>query len=184
MAVSMLEIIPLAFLSGSLAKIADMYADGLSIGSRVSYIIGGIYGFLLSYMMASFPVLSPLVIAVVLGVLLAGKIDSPVHYTGIGCMIIFSIIMGIGPVDVILVLFFLSMSAADEIGNDIVDRKRLSGVLAVFFRMRLTMEVGTFMISLLTGEWLFFISMVAADAGYTYMFAWTPVRKLLRVSGQ
>jgi hypothetical protein len=167
----MLELIPLSFATGALAKFSDIIADdGLDVNPRISFPLAACYGFLLAYIISNYPVLSPLVTAVVLGVVFTGKIDHGVHYTGIASMFFFLSVFGIQPVNMYLLLVFVAAGVIDEIGSDRADRGHIKGLLGKSFVFRPVLEVTAFVISLLTGEWVFFISMLSADAGYIYLF--------------
>jgi len=162
----------LVFITGILNRIADMVADdGLKLSNNYSYPIGAVYGLLIAYTISIYPVLAPLAIAVLLSCVFTGKIDSEVHYLGIGTFLFFIYIFGLPPVQLLIFIGFLAAGILDETGNRFADEKRFRGALGWFFGLRLTMEVSAFLISLITGEWIFFLAIVFYDLGFTYIFA-------------
>lgn len=178
----MWEIMVASFAAGFLTKVSDMAADdGLELGRRLSYVTGLSYGFILAWIISTHALIAPLVIAVVLGVVFTGKIDHKIHYLGIGSMILFLSVFGLGRVDPLLLVVFLIAGAADEIGNDMADRRRLGKKAETFFRYRLALEIAAFAVSLYTFNWMFFAAMFSADVGYTYIFRPALRRKVLRL---
>jgi len=175
----------IVFLTGFIIKFADMIADdGLKAGNALTYFFGSFYGFLLAFIISANPMWAELGIAVILGVLLTGKIDHPVHYSGLGSFMFFTAVFGLNPVNLIVLLVFIGGASVDEIGNNLVDRKRIKGILGKFFECRLTMDVVAFAVSLLTGYWAIFFGMLAFDAGYTYVYRDVVKRKIISMGRQ
>jgi hypothetical protein len=182
----MIELLVLVFAAGALTHIADMAADGkLKLRRCLGYAAGAAYGFLTSYIIVLYPLLAEIAFAVVLSVILTGKIDSKIHYFGIGAFIIVIIISGINLMgNSIMLLAFLVAGFIDEIGNDYIDRTGRKGVLGIFFQRRMTMEALALAVTLVTGNWLFFVSVIGYEIGYSYVFTESVERKLLRFAGQ
>jgi len=181
----MLVLTTLAFLTGILNRIADMVADdGLNLNKYLACGIGILYGFLIAHVITAYPVLAELGMAVMLSVIMAGKIDHPVHQLGIASLLFLLLVNGIAPINLVLLVIFIFGAALDEAGNCLADKKKVSGILGAFFRYRLTMEVITFAISFFTGSWIIFIAMVSYDAGFTYIFPARARRKLISICGQ
>jgi hypothetical protein len=167
----MWEIMVASFAAGFLTKVSDMAADdGLDLGRRLSYVTGLSYGFILAWIISGYPLIAPLALAVVLGVVFTGKIDHTVHYLGIGSMVLFLSIFGLQPVSIALLAVFLAAGAVDEIGNDLTDKGKLGRVTSTFFTYRLFLEITAFAVSVYTGSWIFFAAMFSADMGYTFIF--------------
>ena len=181
----MLSALPIVFIIGALNRIADMIADdGLRLSRRVGYAMGTLYGFLIAYVITQFPVLAELGVAVLLSVLITGKIDHPAHYMGIASLLFFLAVFGISPLNMTLLIVFALGAALDEAGNHLADIGKLKGPLGKFFRFRFTMEALTLAVSIYTGNIIYFLAMVAYDAGFTYVFPDRVRRKLLIVCGQ
>ena len=181
----MLLAIPIVFITGALNRIADMIADdGLRLNQYAGYSIGALYGFLIAYVIMRFPVLAELGVAILLSVLITGKIDHPAHYLGIASFMFFLAVFGFSPLNITLLIVFVLGAALDEAGNHLSDIGKLKGPLGTFFRFRFTLEVLTLSVSIYTGNIIYFLAMVAYDAGFTYMFPDRVRRKLLIACGQ
>lgn len=177
--------LPVVFIIGALNRIADMIADdGLLLGRFAGHAMGALYGFLIAYVITQFPVLAELGVAILLSLLVTGKIDHPAHKIGIASSLFFLAIIGFGPLDMALLLAFVLGAALDEAGNHMADAGKLRGPLGAFFRFRLAMEVMTLAVSAYTGNPIYFLAMVAYDAGFTYLFPDRVRRKLLIAFGQ
>jgi hypothetical protein len=163
--------LPLVFITGILNRIADMTADDdLRMNRCLGYSIGILYGFLIAHVITQYTILAPLGIAIIISVLATGKIDHPVHYLGMASFVLFLLLLGIPSMDIFLFVIFILGAAADEIGNNMADRGKISGFAGLFFGWRLTMEVVTFLVSLFTGIWIFFMAMLSYDTGFAYIF--------------
>ncbi len=181
----MLLAIPMVFITGVLNRIADMIADdGLMLDKHAGYAIGILYGFLIACIITQFPVLAELGLAVILSVLITGKIDHPAHYLGIASFLFFLAVFGFGPLNIALLLVFVLGAALDEAGNQLSDKGKLKGMHGAFFRFRLTMEALTLAVSAYTGNIFYFLAMLAYDAGFTYVFPRRVRRKLIIACGQ
>ena len=181
----MIEILLMIFSAGILTRIADMIADdGLALGKISGYIIGALYGLIAGYVMVTEPAISELVIAVMLAVIITGKIDHPVHYTAVTSMIMTLVFFGLAPVNIILLCTFLLVGVFDEVMNGLSDRKMVKGIAGRFFGYRLSMEAAAFAVSVFTGQWIILFAIIAYDAGFTYMFPDIVKCKLIRLSKQ
>ncbi len=157
----------IAFLIGFFTKFTDlMVDDGLKIANHLELFTGFIYGALISIIIAIYPLLAPLAIAIVISLIFTRKIDHPAHYTGIGTMILFSSIFGISPVNITYLVIFLVAGSIDEIANDLADKGKIKGRLNTFFSFRLTLEVTTFLVSLITNVWIMFFGLLSFDVSY------------------
>jgi hypothetical protein len=175
-------LLPLLFMTGVLTRIADMIADdGLKLNRYVSYATGIAYGFLIAYVIRTNPALAELGIAVILSVIITGKIDHPVHCLGVSSMLFFLAIYGINPLNPALLVIFILGAAADELGNNLADENRIRGGFGHFLRLKLTMEAVAFLASAFTGLWIIFLAILIYDAGYTYIFTPGVRRRLLSI---
>ena len=88
------------FAIGVLTRIVDMAVDdGMKLPEYLAYAGGVAYGILIAYVVANYPLLSPLCLGVVIAVMLTGKIDRKPHIAGIGAMVLFQGLWGLhGPV--------------------------------------------------------------------------------------
>jgi len=160
----------LSFLIGVLTRIADMVSDdGLRMNRALAHAAGAAYGLLIAAMIHMFPVLAPLGLAILLSCIFTGKIDSTVHYAGLGAFVLSAALLGFVMPDPFLLAAFLAAGLADEIGNGLADRSRIRGPLASFFSLRLTMEAAALLASAYTGAWIYIASMLSYDLGFTYI---------------
>lgn len=174
----------LVFIIGVLSRIVDMAtSDGLRLGRPLGYFLGAIYGFLIAYVIGNYPALATLSLVIVASILVAGKVDHPFHYAGMASLVFFLLIYGIGQLEPILGIIFMAGAVTDEVGNGLSDRGRIKGFLGVFFRYRLTMELLTLIVSLLTGRWELFVAMVAYDLGFSYIFTDRVRGRLINIMG-
>ncbi|MBN2101556.1 MAG: hypothetical protein JW716_01650 [Candidatus Aenigmarchaeota archaeon] len=154
-------------LIGFLAKFTDLIVDdGLNINKYIGYSGSVVYGFLLAFLMYSYPALTPLCLAVSISVIMTGKIDAPTHSLAIASMIFFIAFFGLPQVNFLFLVTFLVAGTIDEIGNDYIDKRKKKRYAKIFFQNRLTLEFTVFIISLITGEWILWISMASFDVAY------------------
>lgn len=163
----MYEILPVIFLIGILTKFVDLVVDdGFKTKKPIAYVLGAVYGILIAYVISNYPLLSPLGLAVVFAVMLAGKIDKKPHITGVVLMVIFLGLWGFAETDLVLLSLFLFAGVMDEIANDLVDKKKIKGKPAKVLEKRVILEITTFFVSFATGYWIIFLGMLSYDAGY------------------
>ena len=154
------------FSVGILAKLTDLIVDeGLDL-KRFGYFLGIVYGILIGYVLISNPILASLGLAITISVIVTRKIDHLQHALGIASMLVILGIFGMPSLDPILLVIFLIGGIVDEIMSDLADRNKLKGFLKTFFSYRLTLELLTFLVSLITGLWILFMGMILFDAGY------------------
>jgi len=152
-----------------------------------SYKIGGIIpsvylaicvapflGLLWAFTMLVNPVAATILLAVIFGVVLKGKIDNIAHFLGL--IVIVAIVFFAGVQLMIIPLIFLAFAALlDEFGNDFVDKKKNSlnkvklyhKIIFAFFDQRWTLKVAILGLSI-AGiiPYVFFFSMVTFDYAY------------------
>jgi len=155
------------FIIGFLTKLADMAVDdGLNIPKHVSYVTGAVYGILIAYVITSYPILSPLGLAVVLAVLLMRKIDAAPHDIGIAMMLLTLALLGFPKTDSMLLLLFLVAGISDEVLSDFADKGKVKGLAGEILKKRIILEIVCLSFSALTGKWMVFLGIFFYDAGY------------------
>jgi len=165
----MYEVLPWVFATGFLTKLVDLSVDeGLKIARPLIYMAGAAYGILIAYVISNYPLLSPLGLAVVFAVMLAGKIDRKPHITGIVFMVIFLGIWGFAETDLVLLSIFLFAGTMDEIFSDLADKRKIKGKAAKVFENRIILEITALSVSLATGYWIIFLGMLSYDLGYFF----------------
>ena len=113
-----------AILGGGI-KYIDAAYDEKTFNKKVALVFAPLLGALWAYTMLIDPYSASILLAILLGVLMKGKIDNPAHL--LGFFIILAIVVLAQVQLVILPLIILAVAALlDEIGNDIIDNKKES----------------------------------------------------------
>lgn len=101
-------------------KYIDAAFDEQVFKKNHAIVLAPVLGILWAITMMIHPIAATILLAVLLGVLIKGKIDNTAHLLGLFAILIFLFIFGIQPL--ILPLLFLTAAAVlDEVGNDITD---------------------------------------------------------------
>jgi len=174
---------------GAGIKFIDATYDDKVFSKKMALGIAPFLGVLWAYTMLIDPVAATILLAVLLGVLLKGKIDNLAHLAGL--LIIFAIIFLAGVQLMIVPLIVLSVSALmDEVGNDFVDGKkkglnmnRLSHKFVVsFFDQRWVLKVVILILSLAgVLPLLFFLAMILFDYAYLGVREYSKIRQGIRL---
>ena len=137
------------------------------------------------YTMIIDPVSATILLAVLLGVLLKGKIDNIAFVIGFILVMIPVILAGIE--FLILPLVLLSASAVlDEVGNDFIDgikgklnHKKLKNKLAIyFFEHRWIMKIAIiYLVIIGLAPYYFFIAMILFDYSYVFMDNYAQIKQ-------
>ena len=107
---------------GAGLKYIDEAFDEHRYNKKIAYLLAPFLGVLWAYTMLIHPASATILLAIVLGVLLKGKIDNYAHLLGL--LMIFMIIIVTGVHILILPLIVLTLAALfDEVGNDFIDKK-------------------------------------------------------------
>ena len=134
---SLLTILAISFLTGSLIKLSDDITDKkMAISGFFAIPSGLIYGLLMGYMMAIDIGASYLFGGIVLGCLVTGKIDTNGHYFGLLGILAVIFYYGFHPSPLILLVGILA--AMDEL-KDII---HAPSSLEFIFDYRLVLKVG------------------------------------------
>jgi hypothetical protein len=158
-----------AFLNGVLTKYVDLVEEhGLRAPKISGLLCGSAYGVLLSIIVRLFPEVSTLVLAVVLGTIISGKINTRGHIAGVALFFILIFLLGTPAINWLLFAIILAVSFADEAFNSLVlDKKKIkSKNLSLIFSVRPFLEVTVFAYSLFTGEWVIWLTLLSSDFGY------------------
>jgi len=154
------------FLIGIFTKLTDTVVDdGLKIVKNIEYLFAAIYGSLIAYLLISYPVVRPLLGAVI-GLILTLKIDHKSHMLAIAIVIISLFFIDWLKVNYILLILFLIASVADEMLNDYFDRKKKKNLLTKILGYRLLLEITAFSASLILNQWVYFFAILSFDIGY------------------
>ncbi len=164
-------------LLGAGLKYIDDAFDEKTFNKKFALILAPFIGALWAYTMIIDQVSATILLAVILGVFIKGKIDNQAHILGLFVILAFIIISGIQ----LLVLPLLMLVAAallDEVGNDVIEynskiheEKRFSHkVFISFFDQRwLTKLAILYVVFMGLFPWYFFVAMLLFDGAYLVM---------------
>jgi hypothetical protein len=175
---------------GAGIKFIDAAYDDKMFSKKMALGLAPFLGVLWAYTMLINPVAATILLAVLLGVLLKGKIDNMAHLAGL--LIIFAIIFLGGIQLMIIPLVILSASALlDEVGNDFIDARkkglntnRFSHKFVIsFFDQRWVLKVTILVLSLAgVVPLLFFLSMIIFDYAYLGVREYSKLKQRVRLS--
>jgi hypothetical protein len=164
-------------LLGAGLKYIDDAFDEKTFNKKFALILAPLIGVLWAYTMIIDQVSATILLAVILGVFIKGKIDNQAHILGLFVILALIIISGIQ----LLILPLLMLVAAallDEVGNDIIEydkkihnEKRFSrkSFVAFFDQRWLTKLVILFVVIMGLFPWYFFVAMLLFDGAYLVM---------------
>jgi hypothetical protein len=159
-------------LGGGLKYIDDAF-DEKVFSKKIAYVIAPLLGILWAYTMIIDAAAATILLAILLGVLLKGKIDNIAHTIGLVVIIGVTVVVGVQLLFVPLIIL-AAAALLDEVGNDLVDkssflagRKWWQRFVIGFFDQRWVAKVailGLVVVSVL--PWFFFVAMLLFDGAY------------------
>jgi hypothetical protein len=158
---------------GAGLKFIDDAFDERTFNKTFALIIAPLLGLLWAYVMIKDPIAATILLAVVLGVFLKGKIDNIAHGLGLAVIMVIILLAGVQLLYLPLVLL-IAAAVLDEVGNDVVDYNRgsLNGhfshrAIIVFFDQRWLTKL-TILYVVLLGQfpWYYFLAMLLFDGAY------------------
>ncbi len=158
---------------GAGVKYIDDAFDEKVFNKKTAYIIAPLLGILWAYTMIIDAVAATILLAILLGVVMKGKIDNIAHVIGLAVIIAIVVVAGVQLLFVPLLILAVA-ALLDEVGNDLVDKSRcLAGgkwwqrLVIGFFDQRWVAKVailGLVVVSIL--PWFFFVAMLLFDGAY------------------
>jgi hypothetical protein len=178
-----------AVLGAGLKYIDDAF-DEKVFNKKIAYAIAPLLGILWAYTMIIDAFAATILLAILLGVLLKGKIDNIAHVIGLVVIIGVTVVAGVQLLFVPLIVL-AAAALFDEVGNDRVDKsrflvggKRWQRFVIGFFDQRWVAKVailGLAVVSVL--PWFFFVAMLLFDGSYLSVRWFSQIRqKALLVS--
>lgn len=159
---------------GAGLKYIDDAFDERTFNKKIALVLAPILGILWAYTMILDSVSATILLAVLLGVFIKGKIDNYAHVLGLAVIAV--IILAAGVQLLFLPLIVLVAAAVlDEVGNDIVDYNMknfdtsnfLHKVTIAFFDQRWITKIAILYVTLLgVFPWYFFLAMLLFDGAY------------------
>jgi S-adenosylmethionine decarboxylase len=117
-------------------------------------------------------------------VLLTGKIDKRAHQLAIASLFTTIAILGLPAINLFILAALIALGIADELLNDYSEKNRVP-LFSFVAEHRLILDLGALAISIVTGEWAYFLAMASFDLSYqlTGFLAGKPNRSLPGVEG-
>jgi hypothetical protein len=161
-----------AVLGAGLKYIDDAF-DEKVFNKKIAYAIAPLLGILWAYTMIIDVFAATILLAILLGVLLKGKIDNIAHIIGLVVIIGVTVVAGVQLLFVPLIVL-AAAALFDEVGNDRIDKSRFlvggkqwQRFVIGFFDQRWVAKVailGLVVVSVL--PWFFFVAMLLFDGAY------------------
>ncbi len=163
----------LMFACGAFTKFADNLIDEpfKSKFPWLQYATAAIYGILAGYLATGSTEFATLIIAITIGVLFAGKIDSKAHQLAIAIIFVTIALRGLPSIDILLLAALVILGFLDDALNDFVDNakekgKHINSTIRHIVSARLSLEIGTLALGLWTGNFVYFLSIFSFDLAY------------------
>jgi ABC-type multidrug transport system permease subunit len=162
---------------GAGIKYIDDAFDEKRFNTKIALAIAPILGALWAYTMLINPVSATILLAVLCGVFIKGKVDNHAHIAGF--LVILATIALAGVEFMILpLLFFAPFALLDEVGNDVIDYNKkyfntnrlFHKFVRYFFDQRWLLKIAIFIFAILgIIPYYFFIAMLLFDGAYLIM---------------
>jgi hypothetical protein len=155
---------------GILTKFVDFEEHGIRIRKLILYVCGIAYGILIALAVKILPIIAPIIFATVISVVIAGKIDTISHKFGIASFVIFTLIWGIPPLNLIYLAILTFAGALDEYVNDFVGSGTgLPPRIKTVIELRPLLEIAALIVSLITGVIMIWVTIFFYDVGFNLM---------------
>jgi len=171
-----------AILGAGLKYIDDAFDEKI-FNKKIAYAVAPLLGVLWAYTMFIDAASATILLAILLGVLLKGKIDNYAHFLGMVVVIAGVIVLGIQLLVVPLIVLTLA-ALFDEVGNDFIDKRQYIDDKSVwkkfvgyFFDQRWLTKVVILCLALVNVMSIyFFLAMLLFDGAYILMRGYSQFR--------
>ncbi len=168
-----LLLVVLSLICGISVKYTDILEDSRKTKTINRILHGGIYGLLLFIIILLFPNVASLWVGTVIGLLLIGKIDGLGHYVGVGLFLLLVILQKF-EVSILLASIFVVVNVLEEIIHDkfkkeIGERGIKKRFIRKIISYRPLLEITTFVLSAVSGNWALWIALLSFDVGYIFI---------------
>lgn len=176
-------------LLGAGLKYIDDAFDEKTFNKKIALVIAPLIGILWAYTMMINSVSATILLAIILGVFIKGKIDNRAHILGLVVIGLILILFGVQLLILPLVML-IAAAVLDEVGSDAIDyncksfdRNKFSHkVFIAFFDQRWLTKLAVLYIILIgVFPWYFFVAMLLFDGAYLVMRMYS--RSQLRING-
>lgn len=147
--------IGLAVLSGVLVKVVDWIEDDKKSKNPLRYLIAITYGAAIGYLIGTAD-FSVVFLSALIAQVLARKIDTMAHNIGFLVAILSTLYFGIPQIDLFLAGFFIILAVIDE----------TEYFVHPLMKYRPFLKVGTLGFGIISGQWTYFVGIMAFDVGY------------------
>lgn len=177
-------VIAYAILGGGIKYIDQAYDENF-FNKRFAILTAIGCGLLMGFLIATDPTSAIIFAAILFGVGLSRKIDSPAFYVGASLVIVSLLyLLFLAQTNLSWIpLVVLGFSALiDELGNDLADTRRVRGALHFFFSYRFSMKVA--IVALVWFgylHWYYLAAFLAFDLAYTFV-EWYSYKKPFRIA--
>gem|GEM_PF-3041599 len=166
-----------SFICGFLVKLVDFFEDDLKLHKKYSVWVdfaGIFYGLIIAGVLFFWPALAPLAFGVILGEIVAKKIDAPAHIFGVIAFLIFVVLFSISGMvnfnlDIIVVFLFcifLVASILDEKLDHYSESMKKNNLLKKILSFRLVLELSSIGVFLITLNPIYWVSIFSFDLAY------------------
>jgi hypothetical protein len=172
-------------LLGAGLKYIDDAFDEKIFSKKLAMVLAPFLGILWAYTMLIDPFSATILLAIILGVFIRGKIDNYAHMTGLVVILIILVFAGVNLL--FLPLIFIATAAfLDEMGNDVIDKNRdyfndskfLHKITLYFFDQRWLTKIAVLFV-VLVGIFplYFFLAILLFDGAYLTVRLYTRSRQ-------
>jgi len=157
----------LSFALGFAVKTVDSSVEhGLKLKPALRYFLAIIYGALLAYLI-NLVFLPEFFLGILIGVIIAGKIDSKEHFSAVISFVLFSFFLETVIINWVIVAVAAMLCYFEEWVNDnIVDKKKVKGMLLKFLSVRPVLELAAIALSVIYSNISIFLLLLFFDFGY------------------
>ncbi len=158
----------LFFVVGLFARFTDSFERDKRY-ARFTLLSGVAYGFGGGILAAASPAFASVVLGIVIGVVIAGKVDSCQHHVAVGVLLLTALLLNTAPLFLPLAILCFA-SFLDEDLHEIVcaqnkKRRGKCSFVELVVGSRVLLEAAAFVLGLVMGAWVFFACVLAFDAG-------------------
>lgn len=158
---------------GAGIKYIDSAFDEKIFNKKLAMILAPFLGGLWAYTMFINPFSATILLSILLGVILKGKIDNIAHMSGVAVIIPVILLLGIELL-IIPLIFLAAAAVLDELGNDYIDehpksfsKNKLTTFIDYFFDHRWLLKTSILFLAVLGHiPYYFFIAMIFFDYSY------------------
>ncbi len=158
---------------GAGIKYIDSAFDEKIFNKKLAMILAPFLGGLWAYTMFINPFSATILLSILLGVILKGKIDNIAHMSGVAVIIPVILLLGIELL-IIPLIFLAAAAVLDELGNDYIDehpknfsKNKITTFIDYFFDQRWLLKTSILFLAVLGHiPYYFFIAMIFFDYSY------------------